>query len=613
MGPDDKGVSKKLKFRSISTTTEPLLGYGNRVEDLSALRQRSKSEQKYKKKDTSDNSDEEDPPSLLKFLGVELTRGYILEHDEEQYTARREKVYSFAKIPVEAEKFMAYGFFQCADSYLFVYTFLPVRFILAVWALVTRPICSCFGFRRSSKSLLKPAEICDLLKVAIVVLCTVFMFCIDTSMMYHLIKSQSVIKLYIFYNMLEVGDRLFSALGQDLIDSLFWTATEPRGRKRDHIGVLPHFVFVVIYVILHSLLVLCQATTLNVAINSSNKALLTIMISNNFVELKGSVFKKFDKNNLFQVACSDVRERFHLFVLLFIVVLQTMKEYSWKEETLWMLVPDCVIVLFAEMIVDWVKHAFITRFNELPFMVYRDYTLSLAYDMAQTRQKNAFTDHSDLVARRMGFIPLPLGVVMLRVLGHTVQVQGAAAVSLATLAFLCVTSFKILISVALLGIACKLISHHQQENKPSTDVSSPVRSIKDSATSPTRPQTPVPASVRRPLPPGEAVTTQQPTVEPALTPTPATTNMPNLNSTPLFSNSAVSIMDVCLNEEMLRVGLESIGEENLTRSVPNIQQEAAEMNGGAESRSPSPGPVKRAESEPSIPHALETEGDTPTD
>lgn len=31
----------------------------------------------------------------------------------------------------------------------------------------------------------------------------------------------------------------------------------------------------------HSILVLFQATTLNVAINSSNKALLTIMMSNN--------------------------------------------------------------------------------------------------------------------------------------------------------------------------------------------------------------------------------------------------------------------------------------------------------------------------------------------
>jgi hypothetical protein len=62
-----------------------------------------------------------------------------------------------------------------------------------------------------------------------------------------------------------------------------------------------------------------------------------------FVELKGSVFKKFDKNNLFQVSCSDVRERFHLFVLLFIVVLQTMKEYSWKEGT-------CVIWGFCSVI-----------------------------------------------------------------------------------------------------------------------------------------------------------------------------------------------------------------------------------------------------------------------
>lgn len=33
--------------------------------------------------------------------------------------------------------------------------------------------------------------------------------------------------------------------------------------------------------VLHTVLVLLQATTLNVAINSSNKALLTIMMSNN--------------------------------------------------------------------------------------------------------------------------------------------------------------------------------------------------------------------------------------------------------------------------------------------------------------------------------------------
>ena len=86
-------------------------------------------------------------------------------------------------------------------------------------------------------------------------------------------------------------------------------AVEPRDKKREHIGVVPHLLLAIGYVFLHALLVLLQATTLNVAINSSNKALLTIMMSNNFVELKGSVFKKFDKNNLFQV-----RIRYLLFI-----------------------------------------------------------------------------------------------------------------------------------------------------------------------------------------------------------------------------------------------------------------------------------------------------------
>jgi len=51
---------------------------------------------------------------------------------------------------------------------------------------------------------------------------------------------------------------------------------------------------------------LVQATTLNVAFNLHNKILLIIMMSNNFIELKGSVFKRFDKNYLFQVNQVDI-------------------------------------------------------------------------------------------------------------------------------------------------------------------------------------------------------------------------------------------------------------------------------------------------------------------
>lgn len=58
------------------------------------------------------------------------------------------------------------------------------------------------------------------------------------------------------------------------------------------------------YIVIHTIVILVQATTLSVAINSHSKALLTIMVSNNFVELKGSVFKKFEIRNLFQMSCS---------------------------------------------------------------------------------------------------------------------------------------------------------------------------------------------------------------------------------------------------------------------------------------------------------------------
>jgi len=430
--------------------------------------------------------------SFFSYVRNEITRSYMLDHDRERYTSKREKMYTFMRIPRELEKFMSYGFFHCLDSFLFVYTFLPLRVSLALVSVIIRTPLIHLGYVQPYQGrCLRPAEVIDIMKVSIILVCCYAMSYVDTSMLYHMIKSQSVIKLYLMYNMIEVADRLFSAFGQDTIDALFWTATEPRGKKREHIGVVPHLLLAIGYVFLHGLLVLLQATTLNVAINSSNKALLTIMMSNNFVELKGSVFKKFDKNNLFQVSCSDVRERFHLFSLLFIVVLQTMKEYGWKEESFWSLAPDCLLVLAAEVLVDWIKHAFITRFNEVSADVYKDYTISLAYDLAQTKQTLAFSDHSDIVSRRMGFIPLPLGVVMLRVIYTSVRSTNPGAVVVAVMAYICLFTFRVLGSIVILGKACDLIDEHkskQEKKKTSVDETKTRAEAKQTDKVPTLPE-----------------------------------------------------------------------------------------------------------------------------
>ncbi|KAL3044502.1 hypothetical protein OYC64_012906 [Pagothenia borchgrevinki] len=432
-------------------------------------------------------------PSLTRFISAELTRGYFLEHNEAKYTERRERVYTCMRIPKELEKLMTFGFFLCVDAFLYVFTLLPLRVLLAVLRLLTLPCCGFSGSR-----LLQPAQVCDVLKGLIMVLCFSMMHYVDYSMMYHLIRGQSVIKLYIIYNMLEVADRLFSSFGQDILDALYWTATEPKERKRDSIGVIPHFFMAVFYVFLHAILIMVQASTLNVAFNSHNKSLLTIMMSNNFVEIKGSVFKKFEKNNLFQMSNSDIKERFTSYVLLLIVCLRNMEQFAWNPDHLWVLFPDVFMVVTSEVAVDIIKHAFITKFNDITADVYSEYRASLAFDLVSSRQKNACTDYSDSVARRMGFIPLPLAVLLIRVVMSSVKVQGALSYTCVFLGYLGLVTLKVLNSIVLLGKSCVYVKRANMEDKLFETPAPPPPSSTSSSKTPSR------ADASCPTPPGES-------------------------------------------------------------------------------------------------------------
>ncbi|XP_011839522.1 PREDICTED: transmembrane anterior posterior transformation protein 1 homolog [Mandrillus leucophaeus] len=316
---------------------------------------------------------------------------------------------------------MVFGIFLCLDAFLYVFTLLPLRVFLALFRLLTLP---CYGLR--DRRLLQPAQVCDILKGVILVICYFMMHYVDYSMMYHLIRGQSVIKLYIIYNMLEVADRLFSSFGQDILDALYWTATEPKERKRAHIGVIPHFFMAVLYVFLHAILIMVQATTLNVAFNSHNKSLLTIMMSNNFVEIKGSVFKKFEKNNLFQMSNSDIKERFTNYVLLLIVCLRNMEQFSWNPDHLWVLFPDVCMVIASEIAVDIVKHAFITKFND---------------------------------------ITADVSVLLIRVVTSSIKVQGILSYACVILFYFGLISLKVLNSIVLLGKSCQYVKEAKMEEK----------------------------------------------------------------------------------------------------------------------------------------------------
>lgn len=404
-------------------------------------------------------SDEERNISFGSYFFSELTHGYELKDDKHLYSEKQRRITTFMKTPRELEKLMLYGFFICLDAFLFVFTFLPLRVLMAAASLL-------YGILTCSKQKLKNAQVIDIIRASIFGLCIFAMGYIDTSALYHVIRAQSVIKLYVIYNMLEIFDRLLASIGQDTLDTLFWLAAgcTPIVHYKAFLKTSFYFFLAVFYVFIHSNVILVQATTLTVAINSHSKALLTIMISNNFVELKGSVFKKFEINNLFQMSCSDIRERFHYVVLMFVILLRNFSQ-SGDMTHLQALLPIVFSVILSEIFVDCVKHAFITKFNDISPDVYTRYRQILSEDMTVSRSSKANSEHSDLVSRRIGFIPLPLGCILCTTISQSVNFPHGDLAKLLVSGYISLVFLKITLGVVLLRTAWKYYDSMKKEDK----------------------------------------------------------------------------------------------------------------------------------------------------
>jgi hypothetical protein len=81
----------------------------------------------------------------------------------------------------------------------------------------------------------------------------------------------------------------------------------------------------------------------------------------------------------------------------------------------------CVIVWCAELLSDFIKHSFITKFNFLPAKVYPEYALLLAGDVTGIGHEGVNLDHSHAVVKRIGFAQIPLVCVMVRLLQEALK------------------------------------------------------------------------------------------------------------------------------------------------------------------------------------------------
>lgn len=344
-----------------------------------------------------------------------------------------------------------FGFVICLDSFLYTFTILPLRFLVAVilwfrnlvWNTTSRPAGSAYRYLHSSHK-------CDILKTALVILsCFILSRLTDASKMYHSVRGQDVVKLYVIFNVMEIADRLCCSLGQDLLDALFSRMTLARRKDGSQPLARPFafFLMALLYIQAHTMVLFYQLVTLNVAINSYDNALLTLLLSNQFVEIKGSVFKKFEKENLFQLTCADIVERFQLTLILTAIGVRNLIEVSGGygssssgEVPLprsFTVLPSLslletsfapvAIVLLSECLVDWLKHAFITKFNHIRPAVYGRFMDVLCRDLVvagpatsqanggRSKRRHTFVDQSPVVSRRLGFAALPLACLLVRV------------------------------------------------------------------------------------------------------------------------------------------------------------------------------------------------------
>lgn len=143
--------------------------------------------------------------------------------------------------------------------------------------------------------------------------------------------------------------------------------------------------------------------------------------------------------------------------------------------------------------------------------------------MSKTRE--SFSDPSDLVARRIGFIPLPLGVAMGRVLCTTITPSAKPInIALFVLSYFVLVVFRVIISLVILGKATIPTSNHDDNNSSANNDSEifkkPMSKNSESSHS----------------------------------------DINNTNLTmPMFSNSAVSLNNVCLNDALRMENEENSG------------------------------------------------------
>ncbi|CAK0869418.1 unnamed protein product, partial [Prorocentrum cordatum] len=311
-------------------------------------------------------------PAFLQWLADEVHSRPV---DETQQLPGASHLAEVAKVPKRLEKLLIIGDLLCCDIVLHELSFTPLQ---AAGALLKLP------WRYALKgSPLRITELGDLIRLSLLLLNLLFMLVFfDVSWMYHYIRGESFLKLYVIFNMLEMFERWARSVGVDLFDVVMASA------QQQWSSLLPKYLATLAYCCLHSCMHLVRVLLLQVAINTSSSAVFLIIVTNNFAEIKSTVFKRYEAKSLFPIIASDIVERFYLltdviFVLARLSISTGRGTYSGPDIAFWLF-----LLVILEVGTDWIKFCLIIKFSELPASVLEVYKEVLIADVLLCRTQH---------------------------------------------------------------------------------------------------------------------------------------------------------------------------------------------------------------------------------
>uniref|UniRef100_A0A1D1YGQ3 Protein POLLEN DEFECTIVE IN GUIDANCE 1 n=1 Tax=Anthurium amnicola TaxID=1678845 RepID=A0A1D1YGQ3_9ARAE len=305
---------------------------------------------------------------------------------------KRQRVYNtMFHVPLRCERLIVAGFFVCLDSFLSLLTIMPVRILMAMWRILNKR-----QFQRPDAT-----ELSDFSSFIVLSCGVTALQLTDVSLIYHIIRGQGTLKLYVVYNVLEIFDKLLQSLDEDVLQVVFNSAEGLANCPLEStaFGLMRFIIDQLIAIVtftLHSFILLAQAITLSTCIIAHNNALLALLVSNNFAEIKSNVFKRVSKDNLQSLVYYDIIERFHITAFLLFVLAQNILEAegSWFGSFL----TNALLVYVSEIFIDATKHSFLAKFNEIKPIAYSEFLEDLCKQTLSIRPEGD--------GKNLNFIPL---------------------------------------------------------------------------------------------------------------------------------------------------------------------------------------------------------------